>query len=531
MFSELNPGLLQELQRSGEVDSDSLMMDMERVACYVASILKRSFGPRGKLKLVVSPSGDVYLTRKGKKIIEECNFVHPVSVVLKGLAKALDKECRDGVKTAIIVCCKLIENGVKLIRNGIHPKTVISGYQQALRKSYEILEYVSRMVTEDTDTQLVKVAISELKNGEIDEQKALELSKQVVRNVEKILFKNKSLMINELDLNKIRTVKVRGCGGVEFVDGLLINERPARIDCPKLVKNSFVAILNSKLNVKTSRSNLREYLGKYPFIVDSEFTEKHRNWRRDKLYRLYRKIIETGANTIVCGGDVDPYLEFLLTKKNVYVLKKVKKKDLELISQVTGSKITVIDDLKPESLGFAEETRMVRIGDEYMTHFRGCKHETTTLLIKSPSGKVVDRIEEIVNNAINAVGYTSIYKKVIPGGGAVEAEIVLALKEYASTLSGRISLAVDAAGDSLKEVPKTLAENSGSDPLELLSGLMGAHKRGKIHAHINAKGKLQIDENGMFEPLEPFYVKSKVLISAFEAACLVLGVDALLLMK
>ncbi len=513
MIANIDHRLLERLQLE-----EAFLAEVESVASEIRSIIKPSFGPQGRFKLIINPAGDSYLTKKGKNIIRESNFLHPVATILEGLAKALDCECGDGVKTALMISCKLLENGIELIRRGIHPKIIIEGYKQALNKSYEILEYLSKRVGKREEDHLTKVAITELINGNLSESDAAKLSSCIVREVKRIYRDEHNLV----DLNKIKTVKAKGAGEAAFTDGLIISERPYRVDAPKVVKNAKVAVLSSEIKIKKVSNSKKSVISS-----DPEFSKEYESWKRNKLYVVFEKITDTGANVVVCGGDIDPVVEFLLTKNNVYVLKKIKKRDLELISQVTGAKITVVEDLRPEDLGFAERVELIKISDEYMTLVRGCEEEISTLVIKGSSKQTTDRIEEAVNSAINSVAFVLAYSKVVPGGGATETEIALALREYATTLDDKKSLAVDAAADAFKEVPKTLAENSGRDALEVLSDLMSAHVKGKIFAHIDVNGKLNTDE----DVIEPFYVKAQAVVSAFEVAHLLLNVDAIALKK
>ena len=49
------------------------------------------------------------------------------------------------------------------------------------------------------------------------------------------------------------------------------------------------------------------------------------------------------------------------------------------------------------------------------------------------------------------------------------------LREYASTVGGREQMAVEAFANALEVIPKTLAENSGLDPIDAMIALRKAH--------------------------------------------------------
>ncbi|NIP66746.1 thermosome subunit, partial [Candidatus Bathyarchaeota archaeon] len=61
--------------------------------------------------------------------------------------------------------------------------------------------------------------------------------------------------------------------------------------------------------------------------------------------------------------------------------------------------------------------------------------------------------------------------KIVAGGGSTEIEVARRLKDYADQLPGREQLAVTAFAEALEEVPVSLGENAGLDPIDLLSEL------------------------------------------------------------
>src|SRR5437899_10465561 len=64
-------------------------------------------------------------------------------------------------------------------------------------------------------------------------------------------------------------------------------------------------------------------------------------------------------------------------------------------------------------------------------------------------------------------------------------EIALALRDFASTVGGREQMAIEAFADAVEVIPRTLAENAGLDPIDILIELRQQHKKGKKTAGIN----------------------------------------------
>ena len=67
--------------------------------------------------------------------------------------------------------------------------------------------------------------------------------------------------------------------------------------------------------------------------------------------------------------------------------------------------------------------------------------------------------------------------KVVSGGGAVETELAKRLRDYAAKIGGREQLAIEAFADSIEIIPKTLAENAGLEPIDILVELRSAHEK------------------------------------------------------
>jgi len=113
----------------------------------------------------------------------------------------------------------------------------------------------------------------------------------------------------------------------------------------------------------------------------------------------------------------------------------------------------------------------------------------------------------------------------VPGGGAIESEVARKLRSYATEVGGREQLAVEAFAESLETIPKTLAENAGLEPIDILVGLRAAHEKARGEAKgVNVfTGKItDMYGEGVIEPLR---VKEQAIKSAGEAASMILRID------
>ena len=114
--------------------------------------------------------------------------------------------------------------------------------------------------------------------------------------------------------------------------------------------------------------------------------------------------------------------------------------------------------------------------------------------------------------------------KVVAGGGAPEMELSKRLREFANTLTGREQLAVLSFADAVEIIPRTLAENGGLDPIDMLTDLKVEHDKGNKWAGIDVlRGKV-VDtwKEGVLEPLK---IKTQAVKSASEVSELILRID------
>jgi chaperonin GroEL (HSP60 family) len=114
--------------------------------------------------------------------------------------------------------------------------------------------------------------------------------------------------------------------------------------------------------------------------------------------------------------------------------------------------------------------------------------------------------------------------KIVVGGGAVETELLLQIRDYAAQVGGRVQLAIEAYAASFEVIPLTLAENSGFNQIDKLVDLKNAHAKGKKHAGLDVYNGEIVDmyKNGV---VEPHRSKRQAIQSSAEAAIMLIRVD------
>ena len=157
-----------------------------------------------------------------------------------------------------------------------------------------------------------------------------------------------------------------------------------------------------------------------------------------------------------------------------------------------------------------------------------CKDpKAVSLILRGGTEHVVDELDRAVHDALRVVGIVVEDKKYVVGGGSTEIELALRLKEFASTVGGREQLAIEAFAESMEIIPRTLAENAGLDPIDVIVDLRSRHEGKKgdgksIGINVFTGEAVDMKKAGVIEPLR---VKTQAISGASEVAVMILRID------
>jgi chaperonin GroEL (HSP60 family) len=239
------------------------------------------------------------------------------------------------------------------------------------------------------------------------------------------------------------------------------------------------------------------------------------------------KIKASGANVVFCQKGIDDMAQHFLAKDGILAARRAKQSDMEKLARATGGRIiTDLDDLKAQDLGEAGVVEERKIGEDKMIFVEKCKDpRSVAVLIRAGLERMIDEAERAMTDALSVVSDVVENNKIVAGGGAVEVEVAKELRDYATKVGGREQLAIEAFADSLEVIPKTLAENAGLEPIDILVELRAGHdkKAGKYMGVNVFKGKVEnMQDNGVVEPV---VVKEQAVKSAAESASMILRID------
>ncbi|MFH1770276.1 MAG: thermosome subunit alpha [archaeon] len=480
-------------------------------AKLVAETVRTTLGPKGMDKMLVDSMGDVTVTNDGVTILEEMNIEHPSAKMIVEIAKTQENEVGDGTTTAVVLAGELLKKAEDLLDQEIHPTVISKGYRLAAEKAQELLNRMAVTITKNDTGILKKIAITAMTG------KGTEHSKDHLADITVSAIKKVGIDAINIKLEK----KVGGSvEDTELIEGVVIDKERVNSSMPSTVKNARIALIDLPIEIKSTETDAKIS------ITDPEKMQAFLDMEEDMLRKMVLKIMKSGANVVFCQKGIDDLAQHFLAKEGIFVARRVKKSDMELLAKATGASIVSnFDDLAPQYLGTAGIVEEVTVGDEGMTYVRNCKNpKAVTILIRGGTEHIVDEVKRAMEDAIGDVAATLKNNKAVGGAGATEIELAKGIRKYANTLSGREQLAVRAFADAMEIIPRTLAENAGLDPIDVLTDLKSKHDKKIQWAGINVfTGKVMDSwKEGVIEPLK---IKTQAVSSAAEVAGMILRID------
>jgi thermosome len=489
-------------------------------ARVIAEAVRTTLGPRGMDKMLVDSLGDITITNDGAAILKEIEVEHPAAKMMVEVAKAQDDMVGDGTTTVVVLAGELLKKAEELLDQNIHPTVIVSGYRKAAQKCIEILDSMGMTVDLDDKETLKKVALTSMGSKAVGAARD-HLADITVEAVKQIAEKRGENWVADIDNIQIIKKEGKSLYDTELVRGIILDKEVVHAGMPKRVENARIALLNCPLEIEktefSAEIRIRDPLQMKAFL-DKETA---------MLREMVEKIKKAGANVVICQKGIDDMAQHFLAKEGILAVRRAKESDMEKLARATGARIvTNLEDLKPEDIGHADLVEERRIGEDKMVFVEGCKDpRAVSLLIRAGLERMVDEAERAIHDALSVVSDVIEKNKIVPGGGAVEAELAKELRKYAAQIGGREQLAIEAFAEALEIVPKTLAENAGLEPIDIMVELRSVHEKPDGYAYgVDVfSGKIcNMYEKGVMEPL---IVKEQAIKSAAEAAAMILRID------
>eukprot|EP01006_Ploeotia_vitrea_P026363 TRINITY_DN59351_c0_g1_i2.p2 TRINITY_DN59351_c0_g1~~TRINITY_DN59351_c0_g1_i2.p2 ORF type:complete len:462 (+),score=317.83 TRINITY_DN59351_c0_g1_i2:512-1897(+) len=440
------------------------------------------------------------------------------------------QEIGDGINFLIVFTGELLNKAGELLYMGLHPNEIISGFSLALQKANEFLEQIVLGEVDKAGFNDVKVLQSIVRTAIMSKQNGNEdlLAGLVAKACHTVMPKNPF----NFSVDNVRIVKVLGSSmhKSEVVRGMVVNRPPT--GQVRKVKDAKIAIFTESIDAAQTDTKGTVLLESAADLLSyNEGEEKH-------MEKMIKSLADSGVRVVASGSTIGEMAQHFLDKNGILSVKIPSKFELRRLARASGAKmlVNIKGAVHPDDQGFFSNVYTREVGDQRVIVFEQDEKDSTqiaTIMLRAPTYNILNDLERACNHGVNTCRMLGRDGRYLAGAGASEIELARRIGEFGEKRKGLEQYAVKAFGEAFEVVPRTLAENTGLDEMEIVSKLYAAHEKGNINVGVDILGETIGDatseELGNIRDL--LAVKANAIKLATDVAITVLRVDHIMMSK
>jgi len=502
-----------------------------RAAKAVANIIRTTLGPQSMLKMLLDPMGGIVMTNDGNCILREVDVSHPTAKSMIELSRAQDEEVGDGTTSVIVLSAQVLASAEPFLMNRYHPTVICQAYSKALAYALKVCDDLAVTIDVKNDKEWMSKLVLSSIGTKFSSSWNDQLVDMAIQAVTTVVQTNPG-GTPTVDIK--RYAKVEKIPGGQLDDacvlkGIMIQKDTTHSKMRRRIENPRILLIDSPLEYKKGESQ-----------TNVEITDEQ-DW--NAMLRLEEEYVENMCNDIIAAKPdvvltekgVSDLAQHYLQKAGITAFRRLRKTDNNRVARATGATIVSrSNEIQEADIGTkCGLFEMRKLGDEWFCYLEDCEDpKACTIVLRGGSKDVLNEIERNLQVAMQVVRNVVYDPKLLPGGGATEMALAVAIRKHGQSLQGLGTQQAPfmAVGEALEVIPRTLAQNCGVSVIRTITSLRAKHAlaldEGNKQCSIGVNGVTgEITDMHDLGIWEPYAVKVQTIKSSIENACMILRID------
>lgn len=502
---------------------EAIIRNIEAVK-EISNMTRTSLGPNGMNKFIINHLDKVFLTKDTGVMCKELEVNHPAANLIVKSSNIQETECGDNTNYCITYAGELLNSAEELIKSGVHITDIISGYEKGLIKATQLLESskqyeVSNIRSVEEVSKIIRpVIMTKVVRGQEDFLSSI-IADACILTCPKnaIHFNEENVRVAKMLGGSIYDSQViKGMVVVRHIEGAITH-----------VENCKVAVFNCPFeNIGAETKDTVLFKSAEELLGYSKSEE-------DTIEKIVKGIVDAGIKAVIVGGSVSNMAIHYLDRYKVLVLRTLSKFELRRIAKAVGAiPLVRLGTPSAEEMGYADKIAVDEVGSQKCVVIERDSDENkmATILVRGSTNNLLDNIERIIEDGVNAYKNLCRSNKFVSGAGAIEAYLSNALKEYAKTNTTLEQYSITKFGESFEIIPRTIMENAGLKVNEGVAQILSKNLTEAAFGvnFINGEVQNSFLELKIFDHME---TKKWAIKFALDAVLTILRVDQIVLSK
>jgi T-complex protein 1 subunit theta len=488
----------------------------------ISEITKTSFGVNGMKKMIVNHIDKLIVTNDTGLMLEEMEIQHPAANLIKMAAKMQKEEFGDGSNYTVTLTGELLNNAEKLLRSGLHPSDIITGYELGLEQALTCLENsVAFNLEKIDDERLLKAIESSLAPKMPSYYKHFA---RVVLEACSAITQDTAPRFND---DSIRICKILG-GCVEdskVLKGWVITRGPESSTLER-VENAKVACYRCPFDPDALETKGTVLIENAKDLIN--FNSSEENYAET----LVKGIVEAGVNVVAVGGNISDICLHYLNKYGIFVLKVQSKFELLRLCRLLNARaIPSVKPPTPEDIGYCELVEVQEIGSTKVTVFNKNQVNTNlaTIILRGATRTIMDGVESALQNGVSCFKQVLHDGRFLSGASSTECHLVNYIENFSNSLKGLEQYGCKNFGLAFEVFAKILLENAGLNSNRMVPEIVSQNiEKPQVGVDVF---EMKLEKNEILQVYDSYASKVNAIKLASKTALTILRIDQIIMAK